>query len=97
MPEDNIYDALGASEPAQTVSPSVSDGYWLMLAPLPAGTHDINFGGTTTATTPSFTLDATYHLTVQAATAIPLPPAAWSGAAAALLASVPAALKLRRR
>src|SRR4051812_4509681 len=52
LPEDNIYDALGAPEAAQTVSPAVSDGYWLMVAPLSAGTHDINFGGVQEATTP---------------------------------------------
>lgn len=44
---------------------SVSDGVWLMLAPLSAGTHTIHLGGTQTAGDfPPLTLDVTYHLTV---------------------------------
>ena len=42
---------------------AVSDGYWLLLAPLSPGTHTLSFG----ATIPSlgFTTEATYNLTVQ--------------------------------
>jgi hypothetical protein len=87
LPEDNIYDALGAPEAAQTVSPAVSDGFWLMVAPLPAGTHDINFGGLQAGTDPDFTLDVTYHVNVSETAAIPLPAALW--AAMPLLAGVP--------
>ena len=43
---------------------SVSDGVWLMLAPLAAGDHTIHFGGTFNVGAP-FTLDVTYHITVQ--------------------------------
>jgi hypothetical protein len=41
--------------------PAVSDGYWLMLAPLSRGQHTLQFGGTVG----SFTTTAKYHLTVQ--------------------------------
>jgi hypothetical protein len=42
---------------------SVADGYYVMLPPLSAGAHTLEFGGTL----PSFVLsmDMTYHLTVQ--------------------------------
>ncbi len=39
---------------------SISDGYWVMLDPLPPGSHTIRF----TAAAPGFSLDVTYHLTV---------------------------------
>ena len=57
VPEDNL---LGIS--AGTTGIAVSDGYFLMLAPLSAGQHTVHFGGTFPDF--SFTLDATYHLTV---------------------------------
>ncbi|MFN8473236.1 MAG: hypothetical protein U0822_13695 [Anaerolineae bacterium] len=50
-------------DPGTTYSPLVSDGYWIMLAPLPSGPHTIHFGGTIPSQ--SFTLDITYHLTVK--------------------------------
>ncbi len=45
---------------------AVTDGYWLMLTPLPPGQHTINFGATVDIPDWSFTfsLDVTYHLTV---------------------------------
>lgn len=43
-----------------TVSPAVSDGYFLLLYPLSPGKHTIHFTGGV----PGFTLDITYHLTV---------------------------------
>jgi hypothetical protein len=48
--------------PAGTSSPAVSDGYFLMLDPLPPGPHTLHFAGGV----PGFTLDITYHLTVKA-------------------------------
>jgi hypothetical protein len=39
---------------------AVSDGYWLYLAPLPSGTHVLNFGGTSDG----FTVDITDTITV---------------------------------
>jgi len=41
----------------------VSDGYWMMLAPLSAGQHLLHFAGSTTGT--PFDLDVIVHLTVK--------------------------------
>jgi len=46
-----------------TVAPAVSDGWWVFIPPLAKGTYDLNFGGTTFGG--SFTLDITYHITVE--------------------------------
>ncbi len=43
------------------IFPAASDGYWLMLEPLPPGTHTINFGGTSPT---DFQLNVTYEITV---------------------------------
>jgi len=56
VPPDNI---LGV--PAGT-GQSVSNGYWLMLAPLSVGEHVIHFSGAYPDV--GFTLDITYNLTV---------------------------------
>jgi hypothetical protein len=55
LPANNLLDF-----PAGTVSPAVSDGYFLLLYPLSPGQHVIHFTGGV----PGFTLDITYHLTV---------------------------------
>lgn len=47
--------------PAGTYSPNVSDGFYVMLAPLSKGPHTISIEGAA----PGFTLDVTYNLTVQ--------------------------------
>jgi hypothetical protein len=44
--------------PAGTYAPNVSDGFWLLLAPLSIGTHTINFKS-------GDSLEVTYYLTVQ--------------------------------
>lgn len=53
-------------------SPAVADGYWLMLKPLPARTHDLEFHGIVDISVAngdpfdlSFTVDVIYHLTVE--------------------------------
>lgn len=56
VPADNIF-----GRPAGTYGPVVTDGYWLMLKPLPVGQHTITFGGTFR---PGRTLDVTYHVEV---------------------------------
>jgi hypothetical protein len=56
VPENNV---LGV--PPNTGN-SVADGYYLMLAPLSAGQHEIRFGGTFPEF--GFSLDITYNLTV---------------------------------
>jgi hypothetical protein len=62
LPPNNI---LGA--PAGSTSPSVSDGYFVMLKPLSVGRHTLHFGGMADFTPvggPVFVQDITYHLTV---------------------------------
>jgi hypothetical protein len=48
---DNILQFEGLNVPrsdwpSTTVYPAASDGYWLMVEPLPPGAYTINFGGT---------------------------------------------------
>src|ERR1035437_9311594 len=47
MPADNVLNAVGEGPfPAGTYSPVVSDGMYLLLPPLSAGSHTVHFGGT---------------------------------------------------
>jgi hypothetical protein len=62
-PTDNIAQFFGC-DVSGTTYPVVSDGFWLMLAPLSAGQHELNFGGTFGEPI-NFTLDITYHITVK--------------------------------
>jgi len=55
-PNDNIFGI-----PGPVTGESVSDGYWIFLAPLSAGQHTIRFGGSF----PGFPIDVTYELTVR--------------------------------
>jgi hypothetical protein len=57
----SCFDLGAKAEPAMRVFPSASDGYYVMLAPLPRGTHVINFGGIL----PSMSQAVTYTLTVE--------------------------------
>ncbi len=57
LPKGNL---LGLK--AGTYYPAVADGYWLMLAPLRAGPHTLEFGGTLDLI--SFQQNVTYYLTV---------------------------------
>ncbi len=57
-PEGNIFGIA-----AGTYGPMVTDGYYLMVAPLPAGKHTLHFTGGLTAS--NFHLDVTYHITVR--------------------------------
>jgi hypothetical protein len=61
LPANNVIGVPGG-----TVSPSIVDGYHLMLAPLSAGEHTLHFGGE--AVIPQLNLtfiqDITYHITV---------------------------------
>lgn len=59
---DNIVQFFGINI-SGTVAPVVTDGFWLLLAPLPIGEHIINFGGTF-GNPINFTLNITYHITV---------------------------------
>jgi len=58
--EDNLYQFFGV-DIAGKIEPAITDGYWLMLAPLSVGKHTINFGG---AMSTGFAVDMTYHITV---------------------------------
>ena len=59
-PDDNV---LGVD--SGTYTPNVTDGYWLMLAPLSAGAHTIYFKGEITGGVFAGTvIEVTYHLTV---------------------------------
>jgi hypothetical protein len=61
LPDDNYLKALGCSDAlVGTYGPAVSDGYWVMLAPLSVGKHTLHFKGTYGTST----LDVTYQLTI---------------------------------
>jgi len=70
LPENNVLQAFGLVAPAGTTSLSVSDGIFLMVAPLSTGDHTIHFTGSLIYTLAqdgfdfSFSLDITYNLTV---------------------------------
>ena len=57
LPDDNIYGV-----PAGRYGPSINAGIFLMLRPLSAGEHTIQFFGSDNET---FTTDVTYNLTVE--------------------------------
>ena len=63
VPPDSLFTELGA--PAGDYAPAVSDGYWIMLPPLPAGEHEIKFRGVVgDRENHDFETDVTYHLTI---------------------------------
>jgi hypothetical protein len=73
LPEDNVvayfgYNALAGSTSAglpgvPPIHRAAADGYYLILAPLPAGQHTIHFTGTFGRPF-NFTLEITWNLTV---------------------------------
>lgn len=59
---DNLLAAIGESwVPDGETSAAVSDGYYILLPPLPAGPHTIHFYGMAW----TYSVDATYHITIQ--------------------------------
>lgn len=62
LPDGNLLQAIGESIAAGTYW-GVDDGVYIMLQPLPPGTHTLNFHGRFPQY--NFTLDFTYNLTVQ--------------------------------
>lgn len=65
IPTDNIYNALcggPGTVPAGVYSPSVDDGYYVLLKPLSAGNHTVHFHAEVPSQ--SFVLDVTYNLVV---------------------------------
>lgn len=59
LPEGAILDQLIGLN--GTFEPAVTDGYWIMLAPLSVGEHEIHFHGVS----PGIDVDITYLLTVK--------------------------------
>jgi hypothetical protein len=66
IPDNNIFGLFGINFPAQDVQGVVGDGIYLMLAPLPAGQHQIHFKGDFPPTAPfgAFALDINYTINV---------------------------------
>lgn len=64
VPPDSLYTEIGA--PAGDYAPAVSDGYWIMLAPLPIGNYTIKFRGVVAGDPgqADFETDVVYHLTI---------------------------------
>jgi hypothetical protein len=61
IPDDNLFTAIGEGNFAGgAYFPAMDDGVYVMLSPLPAGSHQIHFTGAIG----SFVLDVTYNLTV---------------------------------
>lgn len=63
LPANNLFQDP-VDFPGGLTSQSASDGYFVMIAPLPAGKHTLNFGGTI-ASNFLFLEDITYHITVR--------------------------------
>jgi len=65
---DNVYQTVFHINVSGTFSPAISDGLYLMLAPLSVGEHVVTFGGTAGGppygTTP-WSLNVTYNITVE--------------------------------
>lgn len=60
LPDNNIFGV-----PAGIYGPTVSDGYWLMLAPLSAGQHTIDFAATVSDNPPFGPFDIDVHYNIQ--------------------------------
>ena len=62
LPANNLF-GDPTNFPAGLTTQAVSDGFFVMVAPLSAGSHTIHFGGTISGS-PTFVQDITYHITV---------------------------------
>jgi hypothetical protein len=60
QPTDNI---LGV--PRGVHSPAADSGYYVLLRPLSRGQHTIHFVGNIGFFNPAFSLDVTYHITIE--------------------------------
>lgn len=67
LPEDNLFNARPGP------SPSVADGYWIMLAPLSVGAHTVYIHGAAgpPGEDPVFEVTVTVNITVTASPAMP--------------------------
>jgi hypothetical protein len=62
LPANNVLQSFGVDAPAGTVSPSVSDGVYLLLNPFDKGTHTLHFHAEAPAF--NFLLDVSYQIKV---------------------------------
>jgi hypothetical protein len=63
---DNIYQTFGLTGVSGTIDPAITVGYWVLLAPLPAGAHEIHFSGSLQdPVNGALVVDVTYELTLQ--------------------------------
>jgi hypothetical protein len=71
LPDNNVFQASGVTAPEGTTTPSVSDGVFVMVAPLSVGRHTIHFSGAAVFTLAedgfdfTFSQDITYNVTVE--------------------------------
>jgi hypothetical protein len=68
LPDNNILESFGYDAPEGSTSDSVSDGVFVMLAPLSAGKHTVRFGGVIDlrdAGGPVFVQAINYNITVK--------------------------------
>ena len=71
LPANNVFEATGVTAPEGTTTPSVSDGVFVMVAPLAAGAHTIQFSGELVFTAAQdgfdfvFSQDITYNVVVE--------------------------------
>ncbi len=70
FPEDNLLDLFTGSDQHAGSSKAVSDGYWIMLKPLPTGDHDISIHGKAVFDDDpnnifTFETEVTYHITIK--------------------------------
>ena len=61
VPKDNLYDFWGYPCAQGVYSPAVDAGYYVLLKPLKAGSHEVHIHAEAPG---GFLLDVTYHLTV---------------------------------
>jgi hypothetical protein len=64
----DIFERVPKSYGPPKAFPSASDGYWLLLAPLPKGTHTIKFGGKYNRNSPAYgrmVQDIEYYIVVE--------------------------------
>lgn len=64
-PEPNAYTCFGAPGITGKVEPAMHEGFFVMLAPLPAGPHTITFAARAKRSPEDFRLSVTYRLTVK--------------------------------
>ena len=65
LPEDNIFGVTEEQVPELTLFPSVDEGFYLFLNPLPPGSHTIHFQVKPLGCGVEEIADITYHLNVE--------------------------------